>query len=267
MPSDELSGFVLRVPTELGVDVPEQFEASVSALLARHPEAIALDCSAIDHLTSMHVKLLWTARTLCVDAGVAVRLAQASKYVWKVLQVLDLAEFFIADDPSTQRRDAANPTEIMGSMDVYEDTFEADVPSIDSALERFVANLTTLSVPSSTIYVLRTLFYEVATNIRLHSKLSGESPGTVQFSAIPEQAKIVLTFVDDGACFDPTEFEIAGQATADNAEGRRSFGITIMKKLADRLVYRRVDDTRNVLVIERNWRSPQWSHTRSPSAP
>ena len=267
MPDDQLTGDTLRVPTDLGDDVSRGFDRSLSELLAKHPEAVALDCADIDHLTSTHVRLLWGARTRCADAGVAVHLKAASKYVWKVLRVLDLAELFVADEPPAPTRAAAEPAELMGGMDLYEDNFQADTAAIDQALERFVTWLKALTLPSSTIYVLRTLFYEIATNVRLHSRLSGEAPAQVQFSALPDRDKLVLTVVDNGACFDPTEFQIDDQAQTDNADGRRSFGITIMKKLADRLMYRRFEDNRNVLVVERNWRSPQWSPKRSTSAP
>jgi anti-sigma regulatory factor (Ser/Thr protein kinase)/anti-anti-sigma regulatory factor len=266
MQSDDWPHVTIPVPENVESSDAEVFESELTALLAARPEAIALDCARIDHFTSMHVKLVWGARTRCAEAGVAVRLKSASKYVWKVLDVLDLAEFFIADDSTEEAKTNSAPVEFMGGLEDYQDSFQADSEGVDRALENFVAYLKTLNIPSSTAYVLRTLFYEVATNIRLHAREAGEAPAGVKFGALPHRDKVVLTFVDDGTAFNPTQFETAEQATMDTAEDRRSLGITILKRLADRMMYRRLDAKRNVLVVERNWRLPQWSQGRLPSA-
>jgi anti-sigma regulatory factor (Ser/Thr protein kinase) len=186
--------------------------------------------------------------------------------VWKVLKVLDLAELFIQDEDSDRGTEQRVSTDLMGSMEVYEDTFNADMESVGSALERFLDHLKSMAVPIGTQYVLRTLFYEVATNIRLHACKNRQEQ--ITFSAFPDSSRIVLTFVDGGPAFDPTLFDISDYSyRTGSEEGRRSFGITILHKLADRLDYKRLDNSKNVLILERKWRMSQWIKQPSHSAP
>jgi anti-sigma regulatory factor (Ser/Thr protein kinase)/anti-anti-sigma regulatory factor len=257
--------FQLTVPDVLQPDTPADFERRLETLLRQAPEVIALDCADVDHLSSSHVKLLWGARARCAQAGVTVCLTAASPYIWKVLKVLDLADFFIRDEEAEGRPHPAEPMELLVALDVYEDTFRAGTAEIDSALQRFLNTLRETGVPQNAQYVLRTIFYEIATNVRLHA--SGEEPGTIAFSAIPDRHKIVLTFVDTGPPFNPLEFEVDAEPRRETADERRAFGIAIVKKLADRMFYKRLDDRENALIVERAWRMPQWSKTPSRNVP
>jgi anti-anti-sigma factor len=255
----------MDVPGELTADTPAEFERRLETLLREKPEVIALDCAGVDHLSSSHVKLLWGVRARCAQAGVTVRLTAASHYVWKVLKVLDLAEFFIYDEEPEGPEQSDEPTELLGALDVYEDTFKAETAEIDAALQRFLSTLKEAGVPQNSQYVLRTIFYEIATNVRLHA--SGDEPGKIAFSALPDRSKIVLTFVDTGPPFNPLEFEVEAEAKRETALERRAFGIAIVRKLADRMFYRRLDERENALVVERAWRMPKWSKMPSRNVP
>ena len=256
--------FVIAIPGQLSPDDAAELDAALQQLFARQPEAISLDCQDVDHLTSSHVKLLWQARTACADRGVTVRLSSAPEHVWKVLEVLDLAEFFIRDESSAAAGSRASPQELLGAQDVHEDHFMAIRDTIEEAQARFVTYMERAGLPVSTQYVLRTLFYEVATNVQLHAAKHG-CP-SIDFSAVADRSKIVMTFVDDGPPFDPTLFEDREESSADDADNRRSFGIAIMRRLADRMVYKRLDDRRNALILERNWRDTKWKKAPSRSA-
>lgn len=266
MTEDHSGHGTVLLPVELTEHTPASFQATVDSIILTQPEAITIDCRQVDHLTSSHVKLLWCARIRCAEEGVALRLRTDSEYVWKVLKVLDLAELFIQDEDHDGDPRTRVSTDLMGSMEVYEDTFKADEKAVACALQRFLDHLKSMAVPIGTQYVLRTLFYEVATNIRLHACTNREEQ--ITFSAFPDSARIVLTFVDGGPAFDPTLFNISDYSYRTNSEeGRRSFGITILQKLADRLDYKRLDDSKNVLILERKWRLSQWIKQSSHSAP
>jgi len=264
MTADRIEHCTVLVPVELTEDAPDTFRAAVDSLIAKRSEAITLDCNRVDHLTSSHIKLLWGARIRCAEEGVALRLKSNSEYVWKVLKILDLDEFFIRDEDVDADPIGVVPAELIGALDGYEDTFEAEAESIGTALERFLTYLKSISVPVGTQYVLRTLFYEVATNIRLHA--AANPAEQIKFSAMLDSSGIVLTFVDNGPHFDPTEFDISDFSYQEGSDGRRSFGITILQKLADRLDYERLDDSKNVLILERKWRMSQWIKQSSHSA-
>ena len=265
MTEDHSEHCTVLLPVELRDDAPVAFRACMDSLITKHPEAITLDCRHVDHLTSSHVKLLWSARIRCAEEGVALRLKSDSEYVWKVLKILDLDEFFIHDEDSDVDEMGHFSTELMGELEGYEDTFDAVAESIGIALDGFLDYLKSLSVPTGTQYVLRTLFYEVATNIRLHA--STDTKEQISFSALLDSSGIVLTFVDSGSHFDPTQFDISDFSYQEGSDGRRSFGITILQKLADRLDYERLNDTKNVLILERKWRMSQWTKQSSQSAP
>lgn len=265
MTEDHSGHCTVLLPVDLKDDAPEAFRASMESLILKRPEAITLDCRHVDHLTSSHVKLLWSARIRCAEEGVALRLKSNSEYVWKVLKILDLDEFFIRDEDADANPKGVVPEELIGALDGYEDTFEAEAESIGTALDRFLNYLKSISVPIGTQYVLRTLFYEVATNIRLHAATNPAEQ--IKFSAMLDSSGIVLTFVDSGPHFDPTEFDISDFSYQEGSDGRRSFGITILQKLADRLDYERLDDSKNVLILERKWRMSQWIKQSSHSAP
>ena len=88
----------------------------------------------------------------------------------------------------------------------------------------------------------------------------------MQFAAECESERIQLTFVDPGKPFNPMQADVSEVAKSDARKNRKPMGLEVMHKLADRLDYRRLDDTRNVLVVERKWRMKEWKKSPSHNA-
>jgi len=101
--------------------------------------------------------------------------------------------------------------------------------------------------------VLRTIFYEIATNVRTHAGL--EKGNLIVFSLRAKGSKVILVFADSGKPFDPT-------MVADDVDLRmvlknrqtRGLGIPMICKLAEKVTYKRIDGTINVFTVEVVWR-------------
>lgn len=264
MPEPLNPAFVVRMPRVITTQAPEDFSVALQTVTATSPTTVTLDCTDIDQVTAAHVKLLWQAHMECSMIGAAVQLTGASYYVWKVLKALDLDSYFKkAEVLGEAFADRSSGSSMESSM-VFERAFRIDASDVQTAQDEFLHFLDSLGVPHADQYVLQTIFYEVATNIRLHAGL--EPSQTVHFAVESEPERVQLTFVDSGTPFNPIQADISKVTKSDARKDRKPLGLEVLHKLADRLDYRRLDDTRNVLVVERKWRMKEWKKSPSRNA-
>jgi anti-sigma regulatory factor (Ser/Thr protein kinase) len=147
--------------------------------------------------------------------------------------------------------DAVRPAGGSGEESIV-DVCSATDESTAGAMEAFLRFLNRLKLPQIIEFELRTVFYEVVTNIRMHSGISHEDP--IAFSVVASPALITLRFADSGAPFDPTEHRNDDTLRTAATDGRtRGFGITMIHKLADSVRYAREGDEINVLEITKGW--------------
>jgi anti-sigma regulatory factor (Ser/Thr protein kinase)/anti-anti-sigma regulatory factor len=253
--------FVVGVPREITAQSTEDFTVALHTILATSPTVVILDCGYIDQVTSAHTKLLWQAHMECSMIGATVSLTSASYYVWKVLKSLDLDSFFVAvEAPGSSSADRRSKGS-MESGNRFEREYCLDEAVVEQTQADFLQFLDSLGVPQADSYVLQTLFYEIATNIRIHSGL--EPSQTVHFAAEAEPERILFTFVDSGIPFNPIEADVTSVEQSDARRNRKPLGLAVMQRLADRLDYRRLDESRNVLVVERKWRMTEWKKVPS----
>jgi anti-sigma regulatory factor (Ser/Thr protein kinase)/anti-anti-sigma regulatory factor len=263
--SEQLNpAFVVRMPRHITAQAAEDFSVALQTVVATSPTTVRLDCGDIDQVTAAHVKLLWQAHMECSLIGASVSLTGASYYVWKVLKALDLDTYFvevkILGDAFADHTSKGG----MESSTLFEREFHPDLSGVEQTQAELLQFLDSLGVPQADRYVLQTLFYEVATNIRLHAGL--EPSHRVQFAAETETTRIQLTFVDPGIPFNPIHADISEITQSGARQDRKPMGLEVMQKLADRLDYRRLDDQRNVLVVERKWRMKEWKKSPSRNA-
>ena len=238
MLTDTSPSVVLVVPREGNEQTSFEFDKSVAKTISDHPESIAVDCSQLEQVTSSHVAMLWQAYQSCTSAKIQMFLLSPPPHLMKILKLLDLDDLFnyIADPDAEQ----------------YSDEFTTDAFSINIAMRQFTEFLVRLGVPKPIEFELKTIFYEVATNIRSHSGLHPEDK--IRFTVRPAKGRVTMAFVDDGAPFDPTEcvrtFEPEQAARLGQKNG---FGIAMINKLADKLSYTRRPEGKNVLTIEKKW--------------
>lgn len=231
-----------------------EFEDKLTNTLQECQANVAMDCSALEFVTSSHINLLWAAYLQCADDGIAMYLQSPTAGLIRVLKVLDLYDVFEYRDEGTFAVTGNDLPVFDNSLrPSYRDQIPADRESVDKALIDFLHFLSEAGLPELTEFELRTIFYEVTTNIRLHSGISEKD--RMEFTVKVGDRRIILEFVDSGMPFDLTsqnlelEPRLAGQRRQ-----KRGIGINMVHKLANRVSYTRQDNSRNVVVIEKNWK-------------
>jgi anti-sigma regulatory factor (Ser/Thr protein kinase)/anti-anti-sigma regulatory factor len=252
MPSTLKHIAAIPVPAELGSRAEDQFEERLRATLETNPPTVLLDCVALQLVTSRHIELLWRTRLRCQRSATKVRLQNPTSGLVRVLTVLDLAELFDCL-PSPADGFSGEPTSAFDPADAsYQDKFPPIPGEIVSASERFNAFLAGLPVPEMTRFELRTIFYEIASNIRQHGGMDDGTP--VAFWAEFGSGRIIMTFADTGREYDPTAAEVDFDAsTAAKKRRVRGFGIPMVRRMADTMSYIRSADGRNILTIVKTW--------------
>lgn len=241
------------VPKDLNTDSLSEFEQYLSDLLKSSPKVLALDSSPWEHITSSHIHVLWHAYKACSEHGIRMQLTAPSAGLLNVLKVLDLYDIIAGGQkqPISNLKDAVQYEACKGTHK-YADEFHADPKSVDIALEDFLVFLKELHIQKAVEFELRTLFYEVATNIRTHGQL--EVGASIVFASLTNESGMVMTFVDSGIPFDPTtstaDFDVI--AAGKNRQ-TRGFGIMMIRKLADKISYVRKADDINILTLEKRW--------------
>jgi anti-sigma regulatory factor (Ser/Thr protein kinase) len=127
--------------------------------------------------------------------------------------------------------------------------------SMKDSLDGFLDFLKRNNVPSITQFELRTVYYEVLKNVLDHSGLTESD--NLKFSARISGNRIVLTFEDIGVKFDPTSYTGSTDLSAfiSAAKDRRfkGFGLLMIRKLVDNILYKRKEAMINYLEIEKYW--------------
>jgi len=227
---------VIAVSEELSKSARDRFSAELKEILAAAPEQVSLDCTRLTQVASSHIQYLWEAHEACARSRVRLVLTHVPRGLWRVLQVLDLAHLFSSDSESQKSR--------------FETEFVSGESGISDAMALFTHYLEDKALPETTEFDLRALFYEVASNIRFHSDAHESLP--VKFFAEIADNRIEMVFRDMGSEFDPTAAasEIDMQEAAQKGQ-TRGFGLLMIRKLADKVEYRRIEGTTNELILSK----------------
>ena len=239
---------VIAVPVELSKLNVECFYDTLKSQLKSSPDIIKLDCSFLKQVTSSHINVLWQAYQICLSVETRISLKSPPLELVRVIEVLDLREFFFQED--WQEQIDTGKTETKKTSDLFTYDIEPCSKSIPDAIEVFLNFLTCQSIPALVCFEMRTVFYEVVNNIITHGNVSkGEG---IHFSAVIDGNKITLTFIDKGDSFDPTQHETNKNIVEVAKKGKKhGFGIAIIRKLTDSIKYERHHNDCNVLVLEK----------------
>lgn len=245
----------LCVPEELSGEAHRKFDDDLQRILSSGAKEVSLDTSQLKWVTSSHISLLWDVYSECRECGARAILVSPTPELIKVLQVLDLYDILIAkelDPASCVQLTKAVQFPQGSSGEVYADEFRANVLSIEQAMGGFMRFLRSLDLSEILEFELRSVFYEVTTNIRIHGQTEEQAP--IVFSACANSEKINLVFADSGQGFDPTSAEVEFDLEKASRSGqKRGFGINLIRKLTDHIEYKRRDGKTNVLSLEKNW--------------
>ena len=213
------------------------FLAKVDSQLTQGVNLVQIDCTPLVRVASSNINSLWLAREKCNGCGAKIELINVNNGLRRVLEALDLATVFLPESAGSLR---------------FCLQFALTVAGIDSAMSEVVGFLTKSGLPESTAFELQTVFYEVTTNVRLHSELTPLEPMT--FGAEIKGRSVDFTFTDRGVSFDPTsygsnvDFQEAGRGLR-----RNGFGLEMITRLTDSMEYVRTADERNQLITKKSW--------------
>lgn len=243
----------VTVPADVSSDALDSFQKDLEHNLAGRPEMLALDCSQLTRVSADHISSLCGAYQVCERAGVAVKIESASPGLSRVLEVLDLDGLFGSNrNPARSSRRRARRWAAEGFRRMYVDQFRGDADDVNRSSEAFLQYLESLRLPKITAFELQTVFYEIAMNIAAHGN-TAESERIV-FTAEADDDGIALAFTDSGDPFDPTSLEADFEPRAAGRERRkRGIGMTMIRRLTDRITYCRKHDSINVLTVEKHW--------------
>lgn len=225
----------ILVPGNLTSNTLTTFYVQLDNQLKESLNEIVLDCSMLDHATSNHISLLWETLQRSEQAGIPMRLLSVRYGLKRLLEILDLYDLFdISTECSTALQLKIRPTS----------------DDIDQALNQFQDFLKRLDLAEICAFDLKTAFYEVITNIRLHGRLNEDD--VIEFTATPNHEKIAMQFVDSGPLFDPTsQGSPFDPEQAIKSSQKRGFGLILIKRLVDTLSYERLEDRLNVVTLEK----------------
>ena len=253
MQTDSQVTSTLLIPADLSKDSIDDFSIKLQELVKNNPKLLTLDVSHLQYISSSHIKLLWKTYLTCLESGITIKLESLSPGLERILKVLDLYEIIVGEHnlfhPQVKKAIRFGTEE---NQPPYADEFQANLPGRDKALEEFLKYLQRYAIPEIVMFEMRTVFYEIATNIITHASM--EKDNLIVFTASIENSKITMAFVDSGIPFNP-EYETVDfdPCIASHNNQTRGFGITLVRRIMDKVSYVRFNNIINVLTLEKTW--------------
>lgn len=245
--------YIVKVPNTLGGDEYRDFLRELKQLLTEKPQEVTLDCSSIEYATPGHISAIWRAHVECLHNGLPVNISSLTRNLKRVLRSLDLYDYLVRegeflyhepiDGIGDQLRD--RPPE-------FRVKFCPTVDDVNQAMAELNTRFMNSGLTEVESFELQTAFYEIATNVRLHSH-SGES-STAWLEVFTLDDGLILKLVAEGPPFDPTQQEIRFDPEEAIKNGqRRKIGLAMVNRLVDGVHYEREDDRLNVLYLKKRF--------------
>jgi len=241
------------LPAEISGDTISRFEAEIEAAIKLKPSKVEIDCGGLGRVSSPHIGAIWYAHSKCNESEVRVYLSRASNSLLRVLESLDICDLVeIANVEPSDRNEDVDTERIQLQTRHLDMSFQPTISGIDAAIKELGAFMADVGVADSTAITLETVFYEIATNIRVHSTLKANEE--VECLAEIDEGTVTLRFSDSGQEFDPTDMT----SQFDPGEAIRlgqwhGFGLGMIGKLVDNIDYARSDNGFNVLTVSKKW--------------
>ncbi len=250
MLADTKSAGIPKVPEDLTANAVDRLYETVGGLLKKGCTEVILDCSGLIRVTSTHINVLWNVREMCQERHVRLRLDDVHQNLESVLGVLDLLELFDFTPGADTPESATHDTGATSEADEFTLTFAASSNSVAEASKELRRRMSNRGLDEKIIAELETIFYEVATNIRLHSGVSRKE--TVQVAMSVGSREVVFVFRDAGKEFDPTSLpDSFVPSEVINRRQKRGLGVTMIRRMTDSMHYTRDRDNFNVLTLSK----------------
>ncbi len=242
------------IPSTLGSRTASDTFDLLEEMLALKSRKIQINCEQIETLSSGHVELISRLHRYCDSKKVAIAFIEPSSELLFTLHMLGFDVMGIDSKVAEEFNDSNKIIIPESHYAPYDDQIELKLGEVDKAVKRFIAYLNPIGIPKVQLYVLRTLVFETATNISLHSQLTQDD--TLLFRAILDNSQVTLSFCDKGIYFDPTAYRQSSNAmTAARYGVWQGYGISMIKKLSDTVQYQRTENLENELVLTIQWRN------------
>lgn len=242
----------LKVPSDMHDETVDEFFAQLDSIIGECPQSLSLDCEQLKNAYSLHVATLWQAFSQCQEASIDVKLTSVTYNLKQTLRLLDLHDLMLGMQIQTEPEIAKDKSIRKAlSTEVLQMEFPANVDSIKESLETFRAYLKSMGTDNLITFELATIFYEVATNIRLHSGLNENQ--MIKFSSSSSDWTVILCFTDSGKEFNPLEKETPYDPKDAIKQGRRrGLGLILIKRIASSMQYIRGNNNMNTFTIIKN---------------
>jgi anti-sigma regulatory factor (Ser/Thr protein kinase) len=241
---------VLKAPADIAIEPPQSFMDNLAQTIQERPSAVELDCSVFEQTVSQHIKFLWEVKTVCEEANIPLVLTEVTGSLIRVLKVLDLYHLFQIDKVITEEHDAVAHQPALKDLHDTTIIFAPTCSGISNAMTEFRSFITPLNLSEKIITELETVFYETATNIRVHSGLPNNA--RVTFKLRIEGDKALLQFEDEGKPFDPSAYPVDFEPTeAINKGQKRGYGLTLIHRMTESMSYERRHGLVNFLTLEK----------------
>jgi len=243
----------LIVPNNLSTKNLEQYYSQLSLFLDTKPTRVEIDCSKVQRATSSHINILWDTRYSYNEAGAQMHLVSVSNNLVQVLKVLDLYVVRVGEEDHESHKQERNiPVSVDKDNSILVMEFLATSASIKDGIKKIKDFLGKVKLGKFYILEIETIFYEVASNIRLHSQIDKKNP--INLNATLSNDKIVLRFVYPGVSFDPmTRIKDYDVGAVIKQRQKRGYGLIMINRMADEVTYNRTADDLNELNIVKYW--------------
>lgn len=243
----------IRCPADITEGIADEFDRQLDRALSASDHApVVIDCGGLQNVTSSHINLLWRSYLKCKDAGRTLILQAPTDRLRDVLKVLDLFEIFFPGVADERKESAPTGSPPATGKHSFQLKFNAAIGDIHEAVDRFKEFLRNAGIGPKAAFELKTVFYEVSTNIRLHGSLADDD--VIRVNAESGNRVFRMEFIDPGRPFDVTRrAETFDVMRAIKTKQTRGFGLAMVSRMTDRMRYERKEGRYNVLTLEKVW--------------
>lgn len=133
-------------------------------------------------------------------------------------------------------------------------TLEAQLESVQQAIDFVAGELDTSPCDSNARYQLLTAVDEIASNVARYAYAPGTGNMTIRFALLEDRSVAEVTFVDWGVAYNPLEADEPDVTLGARQRKLGGLGIFVVKKTMDEMEYERIDDM-NVVRIRKRLKS------------
>ncbi len=242
---------IIVIPECLDPDILDTFYSDLDRIANSQIKQIRVDCSNITEVSGRNLVIIWQLYDRLRAVGVDIEFKSVPQKLEHILKrhVFNGSNArHVYEAESTRQREALAPD---SSQKMIELSFRPTRDEIDNTVNLLKDFLHDKRVIDLEVFELMTVFYEAATNIRLHADLNPDS--WIDFTALVSGENVFMRIEDRGIAFDPTlMLKTFDPTQAMKSRKKRGLGIILMARLVDSMTYLRSMDGKNILYLNKS---------------